>query len=375
MFRTTRAAKLMVGLGAAAGAGHVLYPVALAVACRLRPSGSTSSDGRGADDPWPPITVVIPAFREVGTVRGKIENIRSNTYGGDITIIVVAEDAETAASARTAGVTVIEPPHRLGKSQAINAGVTAAVTTIVVITDANNELVPGSLAALVRHFDDEAVGAVTGEKTEEDQGEALYWRFESWLKERESELGSTLGIVGELFAVRKEAWRAIPRDIGIDDLWIALDLADRGYAVRFERGARSVEAAIPAAQQWERRTRNLAGVLYVISRKRQLLSPRRGLVAAEIVGHKLWRSSVGPIAHVALIAVAIGARRQSVLARLVLGVHGAGLVAAAVAHRGHSLPRPLAVLRQVLYLQAVAVGGLVRFVRGETSPTWQKAAR
>src|SRR3712207_7009678 len=57
---------------------------------------------------------------------------------------------------------------RLGKAQAVNRGVTEAATELVVLTDANNRLAPGSLALLARHLLDPRVGAVAGEKVEAD---------------------------------------------------------------------------------------------------------------------------------------------------------------------------------------------------------------
>lgn len=364
--------RTLVALGIAAGAGHVLYPAALGVLGAVRPRRHPVP---ALPDVWPGVTVIIPAFREVSTIGDKLDDLRANGYQGPLELLVVSEDPETAEAARQAGGTVLEPAERLGKAQAINEGVLHARHSIVVVTDANNALHPGSLAVLASHLGDPAVGGVGGAKTEEGEGEALYWRFETWLKQRESDLGTSIGIVGELFAVRKDAFRPIPKDIGMDDLWTALDLAERGYAVRFDPRASSEEAAIPDGERWERRTRNLAGALHVFDRKRHLLRPKHALVAFEIVGHKLWRSTLGPIAHVLLVLLSLGNVRRNRLARLVVAGHVVGGALYAAERRGRRIPGPLAVVPQALYLQAVAVGGFVRFARRGISPTWQKSPR
>ena len=113
------------------------------------------------------------------------------------------------------------------------------------ISDANNRLAPGALAALVEHFADPAVGAVAGEKLEDDGGggESLYWRFESWLKQREDRLGTTIGLVGEISAIRAEAWRPIPPDVATDDFWAALDIIEQGYRIAYEPRARALDPA------------------------------------------------------------------------------------------------------------------------------------
>jgi biofilm PGA synthesis N-glycosyltransferase PgaC len=381
------------GLLAGAGAGHVLYPAWLAWRTRggrgragapCRPQASTAA---------PPLTVLVPAYREAGVIRGKVEDLRANGYPGPLDILVIADgDPETAAAAELAGARALTGPDRLGKSQALNRGFSEATTPIVVITDANNRLAPGALAAVVEHFVDPAVGAVAGEKLEDDGGggESLYWRFESWLKQREDQLGTTIGLIGELSAVRAEAWRPIPPDVAIDDLWAGLDIIEQGYRVAYEPRARAIDpAAASLAVQWERRTRNVSGALHVLARRRQQLRPSAGLVAVELWGHRLSRFTVSPLAHVALLLVAGSKLRTSRLARAFLL---ANVVACAALVAGDRVgdptgnvstgPTPRRLLAagaagagQVMFLQGVALGGMVRYARGDRPTMWSTVER
>src|ERR1017187_392301 len=214
--RSSRA--LVGGLVAAACSGHVLYPAWLAWASRRVPGDPVPMPD---PSPWPAVTVLIPAYREAGVIAAKVEDVRANGYPGRLEVVVVADgDHETAVAADRAGARVLARPDRLGKSQALNLGFSEADTPFVVISDANNWLAPGGIAALIRHFHDPSIGAVVGAKVEEDGGgESMYWRFESWLKQREAGLGTTIGVVGEFTAFRAEAWRPIPSDVATDDLW------------------------------------------------------------------------------------------------------------------------------------------------------------
>ena len=126
----------------------------------------------------------MPAYHEVGCIEAKVRDVLANGYPGPVDVMVVADgDRETAVRAERAGATVVTADERLGKAQALNLGMSKVTTPVVVLTDANNTLSPGALAALVRHLEDPTVGAVAGEKVESDgRGEDLYWRFESWLK-------------------------------------------------------------------------------------------------------------------------------------------------------------------------------------------------
>lgn len=386
-----------VGTGAAvaaltvmASAGHILYPAWLAWRTRANRDrvGSVRAREEQKDRTWPDITVLVAAYREAGVIARKLEDVRSNGYQGRLNVLVVADgDPETAAAAESCGARVLSGPDRLGKSQALNRGFAEADTQIVVISDANNRLTPDALSALVEHFDDPDVAAVAGEKADDGRGEGVYWKFESWLKKQEDRLGTTIGLVGELSAIRADMWRPIPPDVAIDDLWTALDIAERGYRIAYEPTARALEPTIPLALQWERRTRTIAGALHVIARRRRQLRPSSGLVAAELWGHRLVRYTVSPVSHVALLVLAVAKARSSVVARVFLLGHlcaGASLLVEAQsdatdaetgAMPSHPLMTAVAALGHVVFLQAVALGGLARYLRGDRQTKWSTPAR
>lgn len=385
----------VVAMAISASSGHVIYPAWLAWRTRGGRHHCVSSvrHPEGTRE-WPAITVVVPAFREEGIIASKVEDVRANGYEGQLSVLVVADgDPGTAKVAESCGARVLSAPDRLGKSEALNRGFAESDTPIVVISDANNQLTPGALAALVVHFDDPEVAAVAGEKleVEDGRGEGLYWKFESWLKRREDQLGNTIGLVGELAAIRADVWRPIPADVAVDDLWTALDIIERGYRVAYEPSARALEPPVTSlALEWERRTRITAGALNVIARRRRQLRPSAGLVAAELWGHRLVRYTLSPVSHAALLAWAFAKVRSSALARAFLIANvcaGAGLVVGArttargsgteadVVSSSNPIVNNLAASGHVVFLQAAALGGLVRFLRGERLAKWPTPER
>jgi hypothetical protein len=389
-----RRSRLMVGaLAAAASTGQVLYPAWLALASRRKEAAPVPAPRQ-----WPAVTVLVAAYGEADCIGDKVRDVLANGYPGFLDVMVVADaDVETAARAEKAGATVVTADDRLGKAQALNLGFSKVTAPVVVLSDANNIIAPGAIAALVRYLDDPHVGAVAGEKVEADgAGEDLYWRFESWLKQREWRLGTTIGLVGELAAIRTDAWRPIPPDIAIDDLWTALELSERGYAIAYEPSAKAFEPSeLTLRQQWGRRTRNVAGALHVFMRRRSQLGPAGGLVAVQIWGHRLARYTVAPLAHVALLAVAARRARTSRLAKLFLLGHGVavwtlarraaseavprengGASEAAEVSRSAGVPDRVAHgLAQAVFLDAVALGGMIRYLRGDRPTRWTTVRR
>jgi hypothetical protein len=309
-------------------------------------------------------------------IDAKLDDLERANYEGERQIIVIADDAETADAARRPGVDLIEPQRREGKAAALNRGFAAAQHPIVVMTDANTMLAEGTLPALARWFADPEVGAVAGEKRIRDGREGAYWRYESWLKQRESMAGGTIGLVGELAAVRREAFKQLPADIAVDDLWIALDVIEQGLRIVYEPSAIAIEDASESWQEdWERRTRVVSGAFDVLWRRRGMLAPSRGAVAVELWGHRLLRQSLGPVAHALLVCIACRDVARSRVAFAFLAGH---LFAGRALMRSldrRDVSRAEAFAAQVLFLQAVAFGGMARRLRRDALALWPKQAR
>lgn len=361
----------VIGLLGVAATGPIAYPIWLAWATRGR------SDPKPPEpDAWPDVTALVCAYREREVIAAKVDDLRTNGYPGRLRVLVVADDRQTAAAARATEAEVISPGTRLGKAGAINRGVAATRDDILVLSDANAFLVPGSIAALVRWLSDPRVGAVAGDKQVTGGTQGHYWRFEAWLKRREWRRGSTIGLVGELAAVRRSLFRPLPTDLAVDDMWLGLDILEQGARIAYEPEAAAVEPPSPTwSEEWERRTRVVCGTLDVLWRRRTMLRPGGSTVWPELWGHRLVRSSLGPVAHALLLAIALRESGRGSLARAFVLLHAVGALAAARELRGAKLRGVERLVFQVLFLQAVALGGLRRFLAGDRPALWHKGER
>ncbi len=196
------------------------------------------------------IAVIVAAHDEADVIGGRVANLRAQEDpGAPVEIVVVADGCtdETAAVARAAGATVIEQERR-GKVAALHAAVAATDGELLVLTDANTRFAPSALRELVAPLADPRVGIAAGDLRYEDAkeaaagGEALYWRYETAIKEAASRCGLLLMGAGGIYAVRRSDW---PLDL-------APDLADDSYVpLKLHREGR-VHAYVPEAVAWER---------------------------------------------------------------------------------------------------------------------------
>jgi len=116
----------------------------------------------------PNVALVIPCYNEKYLLLDKVQNCFNLTYPKSKLNIVFITDGSNDGSVELLenmkGVQVFHQPERKGKAAAENRAMSLIKEEIVVFCDANTSLNPMSLKNIVRHFADEKVGAVSGEK-------------------------------------------------------------------------------------------------------------------------------------------------------------------------------------------------------------------
>jgi cellulose synthase/poly-beta-1,6-N-acetylglucosamine synthase-like glycosyltransferase len=263
----------------------------------------------------PSVTLLIAAYNEQGTISAKLENSLALDYpAGELQILVAADGStdETVEIVRRfagRGVQLSYSPQRQGKMAAINHAMSLATGEIVVFSDANNAFTPSTLRELVMPFDDAGIGVVSGAKSivSGDGGlgdsEGLYWRYESFIKVRESRLGCCVAACGEILAIRRQLFESPPEDIINDDGYIALRLIRSGSRMAYAPLARSYERiSASASDEIARRTRIFAGRFQMLTLAPKLIPINRPLVLWQEISHQYLRALL-PLAMLgALIA-------------------------------------------------------------------------
>ena len=114
------------------------------------------------------LTVLVPAYNEAGILAEKIENCLSLDYPADKLRLLFITDGSTDNSGQVlAGYPQVQHLHvasRGGKSMAENRAMEFVRTPYVIFTDCNTLLNPAAVRELVKHYQNPAVGAVSGEK-------------------------------------------------------------------------------------------------------------------------------------------------------------------------------------------------------------------
>ncbi len=376
---------------------YVGYPLLLTLIARVRSTPPTVAAE------LPSITLLIAAYNEEAVLTQKLDNVLSLDYPRDLLQVIVMADGSSDSTPTIVeqyaayGIELSYLLPRRGKMAAINRAMPQAQGEIVVFSDANNLYEANALRELVAPFADPAVGAVSGAKViMENDGalgdtEGLYWRYESFIKEWETRLGSCAGVAGEIFALRRVLFVPPPERIINDDFYLAMRLIRRGFRVVYAPRALSYERVSPSVQdEVVRRSRIVAGRYQAIALWHHLLPLDRPMVVWQIVSHKFLR----PLVPIAMI----GALLSNVLAVLwpseatsfpllhlappynwlLLGLqllfYAVAWLGGHVAQRG-LLGKLLFVPTYLVYNNFAALVGLYRFVKGRQTPLWERVPR
>ncbi|MBI4897766.1 MAG: glycosyltransferase family 2 protein [Actinobacteria bacterium] len=324
----------------------------------------------------PSVSLIVAAYAEAGVIAAKVANALALDYPRDKLQIIIACDGspdDTARLAREAGADLVLELPRGGKMRSQNEAVAEARGELLAFSDANTMWEPDALRRLVTVLQDQSVGYVCGRVTFINEGgtnqEGVYWRYEMWLRERESRLRSVTAGNGAIYAVRASTYKRIAPRWG-HDLTLPFSNVKLGRRALYEPSARASETMVPSIEGEFRRKRRMMAFTWPIVFGEGMLSPRGyGLTYSWMIfSHRVLRYSAPMLHLVALLsslALAIGG---STLYAVLLAAQAALLLAALLAR---AVPlKPLLVARYYV-LTTLSIGlGLWDHLRHGTPAGW-----
>lgn len=342
---------------------------------------------------WPETTLLIAAYNEEGFIEEKIRNTFELDYPAGKLHVFIVTDGSTDRTAEIVkkypGIQLFHEPERRGKIHAVNRVMKHVTTPTVIFCDANTYLNTAAIKNIIRHYEDPETGGVAGEKrifkNEADNasgaGEGMYWKYESFLKKKDSEVYSVVGAAGELFSLRTKLFEEPPADTIIEDFYISVKIAAQGYRFIYEPDAYATESASESVkEEWKRKVRICAGAFQAMGRLLYLLNPLKyGMLSFQYISHRVLRWTLAPLAlPLVFISNIILALSGSTLYIAIFFLQTGFYVLAGLGYifrdkkigiKGFFVPYYFAVMNFSVY------AGFLRFLKGSQSVVWDKSKR
>jgi biofilm PGA synthesis N-glycosyltransferase PgaC len=233
------------------------------------------------DDFIPSVSILVACYNEEQFIQAKIENLLAIEYPKDkleIAFVTDGSNDNTVSLINEAidngkGIKLFHEPERKGKQHAVNRVIKELIGDIIIFNDCNTWINLDAVHYMVRHFSDPKVGVVSGEKKIKvlkkdiavSSGEGLYWKYESWLKSLDSDFHSTIGSAGELYAIRKQLYKAVPQNISIEDFYLSMQIASDGFINIYEPNAfAEEESSLDLSEELKRKRRIAVGAFNTV---------------------------------------------------------------------------------------------------------------
>jgi cellulose synthase/poly-beta-1,6-N-acetylglucosamine synthase-like glycosyltransferase len=339
---------------------HVLYPLTVALAARVRTRRVARDDGY-----LPTVAVIVTAYNEEEAIERRIENLRALDYPPELLEIVVTSDASsdrTEELAEAAGARVVRNP-RGGKVAAQDAAVRTTEAEVVAFSDANAIWASDALRKLVRNFADSRVAYVCGrlrlEAPDGSNMEGVYWRYELLTRDGESRLGSVTAGNGAIYALRRSDYVEVDPRFG-HDLSLPYLMVQHGRRAVYEPEALAFESPTPTNEsEYRRKVRMFEHSWLIVLRGRMLRGQRPGYLLA-LLSHRHLRYASG-LLHLVLLGSSLALLGHGTVYAVLLGLQ-LGLLAAALAGVG--------IARYYVLITWATVVSLWNYLRRGVPATW-----
>lgn len=284
---------------------YVGYPLLVSLLANIAPAPRLARTD-SSDKQLPFISILIAAYNEAEDIEATLANKQALDYPLDkIEVLVISDESEDGTddvvrrfSARSSiPIRLFRQTPRQGKTAGLNTLVPEAKGTILLFSDANSQWESQAARHLVGCFADLNVGYVTGKMVYVNNDGSLvgdgcsaYMKYENWLREKETELGSIVGVDGGIDAMRKDLYRPLRAD-QLPDFVQPLNVVEQGYRVVYQPRALLKEAALnDGDSEFSMRVRVSLRALWALRDMRHLMNPLTyGVFALQLVSHKLLR--------------------------------------------------------------------------------------
>ena len=341
---------------------------------------------RVTDGYEPTVSLIIPAYNEEQTIGQKLENSLALDYPRDKLEVIVVSDGSTDQTAEVVraymirGIQLVDLCKNVGKASAQNEAVRQANGDILLFTDAEVFFQPDVVRRLTRHFHDENVGCVVGkvvylneEDTAVSEGEGSYWRYELFLRQKESELGNLVMGSGSIMAVRRGLFDPLDPAVS-EDFVLPMGAAIQGYRTVYEPHAiaRLKLYQVRPYDMLKTKVRTITLDTRSLFLCRAVLNPfRYPAYAWGLISHKLLRWLV-PYFLIALFVtniLLVNYPFYLLTLALQIAFYILGLTGYVVQRKGKP-PRTLGISFSFCVVNLAALIGVVRFVMGKRARRW-----
>lgn len=254
----------------------------------------------------PKVSLVIIAGNDEKTIAAKLENAAHFEYPKEKLEIIVATVNSSDNTRKivedhfATGVKLLFQADKAGRNLAINACVSEAGGSVIIITDASSVIEKFSIKNLARHFVDAKVGLVAGNlefspgKDPFLSGEKLFVEHNRAILSNSSKLKKISRVNPELYAIRKADFHELLDNDVLDSTSVPVMYSVSGKACLFEPLALATKTLKATAEAYyESRVNATIESLRAAKYLKELFHSRKYLTLIQLLSHNILYGACG----------------------------------------------------------------------------------
>jgi len=343
---------------------------------------------------FPQVSLVVAAHNEEAVIIQRLDNIKQLKYPKDKLEVIIVDDGSTDDTGEKVAqykrqdlneldLRLITLPKWSGKASALNYAWQVCKGKIVVISDADTPLEKNAINRIVRNFNDQTVGAVSGKQvivnstgSSMTKLERSYRGIFEILRVGESNMDSTPIFNGPIVAFRRNLLNNIDSDSQADDIELCVKIREKGYRAVYDPEAIAY-AQVPTGfiNSIRQKSRRARGIIQSFLRHRKMLfNSEYGKYGSVIFPCEFFMCIISPILFALVFVLGVinlllnpmMLTHFLILCGILMGVSVVLFVAS------KAKINPLAFLSTFLSHELFLILGLVPILMGKTSYKWEK---
>lgn len=329
------------------------------------------------------LSILIAAYNEEDYILDCINSILESDMDGIEIEILVGSDGSSDNTVKILNqiddvrLNVFDY-ERSGKNQTINKLVDEAKFDTLLFLDADFRLKKDNIKKVLNQYNRLDVGVIICPiEVSENQGdstknESIYQRYESFIRKKESEIGSCVNTLGS-YIINKEIFEKIESDNFCDDLYSILTSISKGKRVYFDESNSIYEVRTSNFfEEYSRRKRLVGGGLSTIFHFKSLLMPTSGMNAFFLWSHKIlrWYSSFfllfAYITSIIMINTYIGLITSYIITFLII------LSMMGYLFEKNEVKNPLKLPLFFVSMNIGFIKGILHFYKGKQNSIWSR---